>query len=71
MDGLCQHVDRYRGMSGFYRGVQAPIQDDLLDVQLDWAFYAEIRLTELWVWRREVESDRAQSGEEMTIQKQR
>lgn len=71
VDGLCQDVDRYRGMPGFYWGVQALIQDDISDVQFDWASYAELRLAEFWAWRREVEGDRARSGEEITVRERR
>lgn len=43
VDGLCRDVDRYRGMPGFYRGVQALIEDNISDVQFDWASYADLR----------------------------
>lgn len=71
VDGLCQEVDRYRGMPGFYWGVHALILGEISDIQLDWETYAELRLAEFWAWRREVKGDRARSGEEINLRERR
>jgi ethanolamine kinase len=71
MEQLCHDVDRYRGMPGFYWGVQALIQDTISDVDFDWTSYAEVRLAEFWAWRREVEGTRAQAGEQIPLRERR
>ena len=58
-------------MPGLYWGVQALIQDEISDVKFDWTSYAELRLTEFWTWRREVEGTRAQAGEQMPLRERR
>lgn len=71
LEDLCREVDRYRGMPGFYWGVQALIQNTISDVDFDWASYAEVRLAEFWAWRGEVTRTRAQAGKEMPLRERR
>lgn len=71
VEQMCLEVDRYRGMPGLYWGVQALVQNEISDVDFDWGSYAEVRLAEFWVWRREAEGARAQAGEEMTFRERR
>lgn len=71
VEQLCHEVDRYRGMPGFYWGVQALIQDAISDVKFDWTSYAEVRLAEFWAWRREIQDIRAQAGEAMSLRELR
>jgi ethanolamine kinase len=61
-------IDRYRGMPGFYWGVQALIQADISRVEFDWTKYAQRRLEEYWAWRRGEEGMR---GEEMALRERR
>src|ERR1700743_863319 len=53
IESLLTEVDRYRGMPGFYGGVQALIQASISHIEFDWSSYAEARLAEYWAWRAE------------------
>jgi ethanolamine kinase len=71
VEQLLADIDRYRGMPGFYWGVQALIQAAISYVEFDWTLYAELRLAECWAWRGEVDGTRARKGEEMPLRERR
>ena len=51
LDNLCELVDRFRGIPGFYWGIWALIQATISQIDFDYASYAEVRLGEYWAWR--------------------
>ena len=58
LDTLCELVDRFRGIPGFYWGIWALIQATISQIDFDYAAYAEVRLSEYWAWREEEEGTR-------------
>ncbi|EQL37638.1 ethanolamine kinase [Blastomyces dermatitidis ATCC 26199] len=71
VDKLFEEVDRYRGIPGFYWGVWALIQATISQIDFDYASYAELRLSEYWAWRHEVDGSRARAGEVMPLRERR
>jgi ethanolamine kinase len=71
VDDLLAEVDRFRGIPGFYWGVQSFIQATISGVQFDWVHYAETRLSEFYAWREEEDGSRAGAGREMPLRERR
>lgn len=71
VEGLLVEVDRFRGIPGFYWGIQALIQDAISSVEFDWNSYAEVRLAEFWAWQEEENGTRAREGREMPLRERR
>ncbi|PGG95956.1 ethanolamine kinase [Blastomyces parvus] len=71
VEKLFEEVDRFRGIPGFYWGVWALIQATISQIDFDYASYAELRLSEYWAWRREVDGSRSQAGEDMPLRERR
>ncbi|OAP60853.1 hypothetical protein AYL99_05855 [Fonsecaea erecta] len=71
LDVLCDEVDRYRGMPGFYWGVWALIQATISEIDFDYASYAEVRLGEYYAWRAEENGSRVRQGNEMPLRERR
>lgn len=70
VDELFVEVDRFRGIPGFYWGIQSMIQSTISSVQFDWVDYAELRLQEFWDWRNESDETKV-SGKEATSLRER
>ena len=51
---LCDQVDRFRGVPGFFWGIWALIQAQISLIDFDYASYAEVRLGEYWAWKKAV-----------------
>ena len=68
---LCDDVDVFRGVPGFYWGIWALIQATISDIDFDYASYAEVRLGEYWAWREEVEGTREKEGREVPLRERR
>ena len=71
IENLHEEVDRYRGIPGFYWGVQSWIQSIFSSVGFDWVGYAELRLQEFWDWRAEQDGERAREGKEKPLREHR
>lgn len=71
IEGLLAEVDRFRGIPGFYWGVQSFIQATISSVEFDWVDYAELRLAEFWAWREEEDGSRTREGKEMPLRERR
>ncbi|KAJ2904710.1 choline/ethanolamine kinase [Zalerion maritima] len=71
VDKLMAEVDLFRGVPGFYWGIWALIQATISDIEFDYASYAELRLSEYWAWREELEGTREKEGKEMPLRERR
>ncbi|KAF2832964.1 kinase-like protein [Ophiobolus disseminans] len=58
LDELCDQVDRFRGVPGFYWGIWALIQAQLSLIDFPYAKYAEVRLGEYFAWKEEQVTER-------------
>lgn len=54
-----------------YRGVWACIQAQISQIDFDYDSYAELRLSEYYAWKREIDGSRQQAGEEMPLRERR
>jgi len=68
---LCEQVDLFRGLPGFYWGIWAIIQAQISQIEFDYASYAEIRLAEYFNWKAELDGTRKQQGKEMPVREKR
>ncbi|KAK6843173.1 kinase-like domain-containing protein [Apiospora arundinis] len=71
IDRMCQEVDIYRGLPGFYWGIWALIQATISQIEFDYASYAEIRLGEFWAWKAEHTGQRTGKGEDLPLRERR
>ncbi|KAJ4295739.1 hypothetical protein N0V88_004441 [Collariella sp. IMI 366227] len=71
VEKLCDEVDHFRGVPGFYWGIWALIQATISEIEFDYASYAETRLGEYYAWKAEVSGERQQSGKEMPLRERR
>jgi len=71
LDLLCDEVDRYRGMPGFYWGVWALIQATISKIDFNYSDYAEVRLGEYFAWRAEESGTRTRNNLQMPLQERR
>ncbi|KAH8727501.1 kinase-like domain-containing protein [Phaeosphaeriaceae sp. PMI808] len=58
LEELCEQVDAFRGVPGFYWGIWALIQAQISLIDFDYAGYAEVRLGEYWAWKEEQSTER-------------
>ncbi|KAK0507724.1 hypothetical protein JMJ35_009613 [Cladonia borealis] len=68
---LLLEVDRFRGIPGFYWGVQSLIQSTISSVEFDWVDYADLRLQEFWDWREKQDRSRGGEGKKMSLRERR
>lgn len=68
---LCEDVDHFRGIPGFYWGIWALIQTTISQIDFDYASYAGIRLGEYWAWKAEGDGSRGSNGEDMPRRERR
>ncbi|KAI9764006.1 MAG: hypothetical protein M1840_008954 [Geoglossum simile] len=68
---LFDEVDLFRGVPGFYWGIWALVQATISQIDFDYASYAEVRLSEYWAWRAEIEGTRMAEGKEMPLREKR
>lgn len=71
IDKMCQEVDAFRGLPGFYWGIWALIQATISQIDFDYASYAEIRLGEYWAWKAEHTGHRKAKGEDLPVRERR
>ena len=71
IEKLCDEVDEYRGLPGFFWGIHALIQASISEDEFDWKGYAEIRLKEFWDWRAEEDGSRIVKGLAMPLRERR
>ncbi|KAK7969917.1 ethanolamine kinase [Apiospora saccharicola] len=71
IDKMCQEVDAFRGLPGFYWGIWALIQATISQIDFDYASYAEIRLGEYWAWKAEHTGQRKAKGEDLPVRERR
>ncbi|KAF2735244.1 kinase-like protein [Polyplosphaeria fusca] len=63
LDRLCEEVDEWRGVPGFYWGIWAAIQAGISQIEFDYRGYGEVRLGEYWGWKRAGEGGKGERGE--------
>ncbi|KAI9891424.1 MAG: hypothetical protein M1814_002743 [Vezdaea aestivalis] len=68
---LCDQVDAFRGIPGFYWGIWALIQASISRIDFDYANYAQVRLGEYWAWKAEVSGQRKKLGQEQPLRERR
>ena len=68
---VCEQVDLYRGVPGFYWGVWALIQAQISQIDFDYASYAPQRLGEYYAWKEELEGSKARDARDNTVRERR
>lgn len=68
---LMVDVDLYRGVPGFFWATWAFIKASSSNIDFDYASYADMRLSEYYDWKTEMDNERAAAGREMPLRKAR
>lgn len=71
IEQLYDQVELFRGMPGFFWGVWALIQAMISQIDFDYASYAELRLSEYWAWKEEMDGSRKREGREMHVREKK
>ncbi|SMR45145.1 unnamed protein product [Zymoseptoria tritici ST99CH_3D1] len=71
IDRLYDQVEQFRGIPGLYWGIWALIQNEISQIDFDYATYAEHRLHEYWAYKEETDGSRKREGREMYVREQR
>ncbi|KAK0844656.1 hypothetical protein LTR03_007986 [Friedmanniomyces endolithicus] len=71
VEQLCEQVDMFRGVPGFYWGIWALIQATISQIDFDYASYADLRLGEYWGWKAELDGSRKGEGREAPLRERR
>ena len=71
IEQLYEQIDAFRGLPGFYWGIWALIQSMISQIDFDYPKYAELRLSEYWAWKGEMDGSRERDGKEMPVRERR
>jgi ethanolamine kinase len=72
LEQLMAEVDRFRGAPGFYWGVWALIQATISQIDFNYAEYADLRLSEYWVWKDSLGKEgKSSTGAELPLRERR
>ena len=64
---LFNQVERFRGVPGFYWGIWALIQHEISQIDFDYKRYAELRFSEYYGWKEELDGSRVKAGKDMPL----
>lgn len=68
---LYDQVEIFRGIPGLYWGIWALIQNQISQIDFDYASYAQHRLHEYWAFKEETDGSRAKEGREMYVRERK
>lgn len=71
LDRLCEEVDLFRGLPGFFWGVWGFIQASISDIDFDYTWYGKTRMQEYWDWKAEITDARRQEGAKLPLREER
>jgi ethanolamine kinase len=67
IDQLYDQVELFRGIPGLYWGIWALIQNQISQIDFDYASYAQHRLREYWAFKEEADGSREKEGREIYV----
>ncbi|KAJ7835363.1 kinase-like domain-containing protein [Mycena olivaceomarginata] len=71
LERFCKEVDAFRAIPSFFWGICSLIQASISEFDFNHNEYSEMRLSEYWAWREEMEGARTKLGKEMTLRERR
>ncbi|KAJ7432867.1 kinase-like domain-containing protein [Mycena latifolia] len=71
LERFCKEVDAFQAIPSFFWGICSLIQATISEFDFNHNEYSEMRLSEYWAWREEMEGSRAKLGKEITLRERR